>query len=271
MLQTSSTLPLFPEQDAVAARALAVDKLHAATSLYTRQPIVDSIIDRLSWHPGTGCLADVSAGDGIFLGEALNRLLASSSRTDDQIASSIQGYEIHPAAAAQARARLEAILISGGRPAPAARHLAERVVHNRDFLTDGPAAPRYSHICGNPPFLRLPNVPQLLRDEYKALVPHYANSDLLYAFLDRISKTLKPGGEICLVSNDRWLFAKGAAELRQTIGVRGSQDGKRLSLQHVERLDNKSALSAQTPSERNASKDFACCGSSWIRSWPRVV
>lgn len=242
MLPNSSNLSLFPTNDLQAARTAAIDILHSVTSLYTAGPVVERILDRLNWKPSDGCLADVSAGDGIFLGAALNRLLASSKPTDDEIVARLQGYEIHTSAAAQARGRIEAILVTNGRSTIAARSVAERIVHNRDFLTDGPEAPSFSWIVGNPPFIRLLNVPEILRDDYVARVPKYATGDLLYAFLDRITKTLISGGELCMVSNDRWLFAKGAATLRRVIGERTATDGSKLMLQHVERLSAKSSF-----------------------------
>lgn len=242
MLSNCSNLSLFPANDIQAARAAAIDILHSVTSLYTAGPIVERILDRLKWKPSDGCLADVSAGDGIFLGAALTRMLASTNPTDDEIIERLQGYEIHASAAAQARGRIEAILVINGRSATAARHVAERVVHNRDFLTEGPETPSFACIVGNPPFIRLLNVPEILRNDYVARVPRYATGDLLYAFLDRIVKTLHPTGELCMVSNDRWLFAKGAATLRRVIGERTATDGSKLMLQHVERLSAKSSF-----------------------------
>lgn len=230
----SSTISLFANDDAHAARMDAIDQLHVATALYTTEPVVDQLLARLRWPEGSGKLADTSAGDGHFLGKALQKLLAHG-RTDQVLLELLEGWEIHPHACAQARARLTEILVSAGRHRVKATELAERIVHNKDFLTEGPVSPRYDTIVGNPPYLRWTNVPELLREEYKFHVPEYAAGCLLHSFLDRCNRTLNAGGEMALVSNDRWLFNSGAARLRAELG-------HRLGIQHLERLDPKSSF-----------------------------
>ncbi|WP_426172416.1 Eco57I restriction-modification methylase domain-containing protein [Pseudoduganella sp. R-34] len=225
---------LFANDEVHAARIDAIDRLHAATALYTSEPVVDQLLARLRWPEGNGKLADTSAGDGQFLGKALQKLLAAG-RSDQELLELLEGWEIHPHACAQARARLTEILVGAGRSRATASTLAARIVHNSDFLTQGPTSPRYDTIVGNPPFLRWTNVPEVLRDEYANHVPDYATGCLLHSFLDRCNRTLNAGGEMVLVSNDRWLFNTGAARLRAELG-------RRLGIQHVERLDPKSSF-----------------------------
>lgn len=58
---------------------------------------------------------------------------------------------------------------------------------------------------------------------------------MLHSFIARCALTLRDGGEIALVTSDRWLFTQSAAELRAHIG-------QRLGLHHVTRLDCTSAF-----------------------------
>jgi len=225
---------LFANDEVHAARIDAIDRLHAATALYTSEPVVDLLLARLRWPEGNGKLADTSAGDGQFLGKALQKLLAAG-RSDEELPELLEGWEIHPHACAQARARLTEILVGAGRSRAIASTLAARIVHNKDFLTEGPVSPRYDTIVGNPPYLRWTNVPEVLREDYKVHVPDYAAGCLLHSFLDRCNRTLNAGGEMALVSNDRWLFNSGAARLRAELG-------HRLGIQHLERLDPKSSF-----------------------------
>lgn len=51
-----------------------------------------------------------------------------------------------------------ALLISHGRTLAVTHSMAEKMVHNRDFLTDAPVKAKWDRICGNPPYLRWLNV-----------------------------------------------------------------------------------------------------------------
>ncbi len=248
--------PLFPqapqeqfqlifEADAnAAARNHAIDQLHNATAIYTAEAVVDELLDRLRWPSGSRRLADTSAGDGMFIGRALKRALATPGVSDTELLATIEGFEIHPNACAQARSRVSNMLVNAGRSSAVADDVARRMVHNRDFLTTGPTAPAWDVIVGNPPYLRKVNIPQVLRDDYQRHVPDFATGDMLHSFLHRCAQTLHEGGEIAMVTSDRWLYAQGTAKLRGALGER------RLSIQHLERLDVQSAF--YRPKQRRA-------------------
>lgn len=170
-----------------------------------------------------------------FLTRALCKLLGSGPVSDEKLPSLIQGYEIHASAAAQARARVAAALISFGRSSTVACEIAAKIVLNKDFLTEGPTEPTFSALIGNPPYLRMVNVPELLRAEYGQVVPKYASLDLVHSFLDRCAKVLRPGGQMGFIVSDRWLSNSGAAGLRQALG-------SRLAIEHLARVDSASAF-----------------------------
>lgn len=225
---------LLPHKD---ARELAIDQLHLHTANYTSEPIVAQLLDQMNWPKDDSNLLDPAAGDGSFLGVALKRLLdAQPHLPDDQVASRIEGWEFHPTAAAQARERLARILVEDGRDPARAAALASQIVRNKDFLLEGPAkGKKYSVCAGNPPYARWTRIPEILSVEYRQIVPSYAQSDLMHAFLARVADVLREDGELGWVTADRWLFAAGAASLREVVG-------KRFSIAHVQRLDPSSAF-----------------------------
>lgn len=226
---------VFSGSESDSARADAIDRLHNATAIYTAEHAVDDVLARLSWPSGSARMVDPSAGEGVFLVRALAKALAARPYTDDEVVSILEGWELHPYACAQARVRVAATLISFGRSASVAQHMAQRMVHNRDFLTEGPTTPTWDRIAGNPPYLRWINVPEFLRAQYNQVVPRYAAGDLAHSFLDRCARVLRPDGEIGFVTSDRWLFNAGSAGLREVLG-------RHLSIQHIERLDAKSVF-----------------------------
>ncbi|MCD5327979.1 Eco57I restriction-modification methylase domain-containing protein [Chromobacterium piscinae] len=224
-------------------RADAIHVLHAATAIYTAEPVVNQLLELLQWPQQANQLIDPSCGDGMFLVRALERLLAVVDVHDDQALLRIQGWEIHPQACAEARQRITTRLVLAGRSATDAAQMALAMVHNRDFLTESPTTPSWDIVAGNPPYLRWLNVPQLLRDEYRSVVPGYAAMDLLYSFLDRCTRVLRLGGRIGFVTADRWLINDQAANLRERLG-------QVVSISHLERLDAKTAF--YRPKQRHA-------------------
>lgn len=237
---TQGTLAFTDEADAI--RMDAVDRLHAATAIYTASPVVDQLLDRLNWPNGTQKLLDPSCGDGMFLSRALDRLLAAGKPMVD-LTELVEGWEIHPGACSDARNRVTGVLIQHGYSHTLAASVAQRMVRNLDFLVDGPTGPYAHTIAGNPPYLRRANVPALLRETYDNHVPAYASADLLYSFLERCSRALHDGGRIGYVTSDRWLTNQGSAKLREKLG-------ERLSLSHLERLDPASCF--YRPKQRRA-------------------
>src|SRR3546814_5820688 len=112
------------------------------------------------------------------------------------------------------------------------------MVRNADFLTDGPETACYDFVAGNPPYLRAQRIPDVLRRQYEAVTPAYARADMLHSFMDRCARTLKPDGEIALVTADRWLFNMNAAGLRASLG-------ERFGIHHLERLDASTAFRSE--------------------------
>lgn len=222
--------------DAQKERERAIEQLHNSTSFYTAEPIVDQLLDMLAWPSDSRKLVDPSCGDGAFLGAALERLLTvEPDASDARIAGLVQGWEIHYFAAAEARQRLERILVGHGRSAARAQAVAQGMVSQGDFLTEGPQAATWDCVAGNPPFLRYANLPTILREEYERTLPDYSRGDILHSFIDRLTLVLNAGGEIALVTSDRWLFTENAAALRARVG-------QRMGIRHLARLDCASAF-----------------------------
>lgn len=141
----------------------AIELLHDATAFYTAEPIVDQLLDMVTWPAGDRRLVDTSCGDGAFLGAALERLLASEPDiSDDRAAHLVQGFEIHFFAAAESRRRLARILVEHGRSEARADAVAQSMVIHGDFLLGGPSAPTWDCVAGNPPFLRYAHLPAVL-------------------------------------------------------------------------------------------------------------
>lgn len=222
----------------------AIDAVHTATAIYTASPVVRDVLSRLGWPGDGGVICDPSCGDGSFIDSAIRMLLdREPDCSPATLFARVEGWEFHEGAACAARLRIRSTLREYGWSLADAARSAERVVRCADFLVDGAREPRYNWICGNPPYLRITRVPQVLRDAYTQCAPAYSLSDLAYTFLDRVANVLADGGKAGLVVADRFLFNEGASELRRQLG-------ERLTLSDVYRLDASTAF--YRPKDRRA-------------------
>lgn len=228
----SQTLDLFARDEVEDA----IETLHVATAFFTVDPVVDQLLGMVDWPRGDKRLVESSAGDGAFLTAALRKLLAARPNvTNETIADLMCGYEIHAPTVADARGRIEQILVDHGRVRADARAVAAAVVIHGDFVKDCPDGQVWDVCIGNPPFLKMGNVPDVLRSVYKKTLPSYSLADLLHGFIAKCAAALKPGGELSFICSDRWLFSSSAAELRAVIG-------DRFGIAHLKRLDCSSSF-----------------------------
>lgn len=188
--------------------------IHQATGIYTRVPEIEALLDRLGW-PGRGTrLLDPGAGNGGFLVAALGRL---DLVRDDVGAAAwrVRGFEFYPGAVTDARSAVCDHLLGRGWSMAAARRAAELIVEEHDFLLDQCPVGEWDVIAANPPYWRIANLPPGYRADYELLVPAHARADLLYAYLHRAAAIAPRGGQIGLITADRWLLNAGSAELRR--------------------------------------------------------
>lgn len=212
-------------------RAEGIEAIHQATAIYTADPVVTAMLERVGWPDAERNLIDPSCGDGAFLRRALSML--SPAPGDRAAALRIKGFEFYPPAAMQARQNIAADLVEAGWLESDAADVAESMVEIRDYLLDPPRE-TYSVTIGNPPYLRFARLPDVYKRLYKRVLAAYS-SDVLHAFLDKCVQTMPPDGLVSIVSSDRWLGAETTARLRAVMG-------ERVGLYFARRLDCSSSF-----------------------------
>lgn len=201
------------------------DVLHAACGIYTRASVVDEILDAVEWRSSANLLdkrlLEPACGDGAFVLAATARLLealaAGGHALDrDLLWNSILAYEIHPAEAKKARASVARKLIGHGLPRLDAEALADNWVKTEDFLLSPLEQGGFSHVVGNPPYLRWSKLPSTIRARYEHHLPRTAaKGDLFLPFLDRGIEALKVGGKLGFLCTDRWKYMAFADGFRK--------------------------------------------------------
>ena len=217
--------------------ACDIDKIHRSTAIYTAEPEIEALLDRLEWPTRGERLLDPGAGNGGFVVAALARIDLPINDVATAIRR-VKGYEFHPGAAAIGRQAVRQHLIDRGWNPAFASDAASDIIEIRDFLLSPVPVGVFDVIAANPPYWRIlqhlpPESPY--RYEYEATIPAHAKADLLYAYLNRAVDIVASDGLIGLVTADRWLLNSGSSELRRKIG-------QRYTVLDIQRLESCSAF-----------------------------
>lgn len=208
-----------PAKDAVAYFSDAPAEARGA--IHTRPEVAEFILDLLGWCSGAGLanfrLLEPSAGEGDFLLPAVRRLLADVEPDDLRIAPCIRAIEVNLGALAICRERVHEILSECGWSRLKSEQLLDDWLVHADFLTV--ALPQdFTHVVGNPPYLRLESLPKdllgLYRSQWTSL---FDRADLYVAFIEKSLGLLRAEGRLGFICADRWMKNRYGGPLRALV------------------------------------------------------
>lgn len=197
--------------------------------VYTRPWMVELVLDLAGYVPARR-LADVvalepSAGDGAFLSAMVRRLVESCERhgTDlSRTGSALQAFEIDPVAAEKAMEVVRETLLSLRVPFATAEKLARSWIKVGDFLEASLCFPVADFVIGNPPYIRLEEIPEnkaaMYRNGFSAM---RGRADIYVAFYQAALLQLKPRGVCAYICADRWMLNDYGSALREFITTGG--------------------------------------------------
>ncbi|MDE2921798.1 MAG: hypothetical protein OXR83_02850 [Acidobacteriota bacterium] len=227
MIEAAALTLEAPKADAGIAQsehAESVEELHQKCGVYTLPAVAADILDRVEWLSDADLsgarLLEPAAGNGEFLVHAATRLVSSfraqgiEPRTR-QLRARITAFEIHANAASEARRRVQSALRAIGVHHHTAAACANAWIRTSDFLLEAPPTEAYTHVVGNPPYIRWSKVPDSLKSLYEQRLPAaMARGDLFLPFLDRCLDLLEAGGKCGILCSDRWLYMAFADRFR---------------------------------------------------------
>jgi hypothetical protein len=210
-----------PAKDAVAYFSEASAETRGA--IHTRPEVSGFILDLTGWQSGPDLLRarllEPSAGEGDFLVPAARRLLAGVKPDDLEIAPCIRAVEVNLGALAVCRERLHELLSERGWSRLKSEQLLGEWLVHADFLTL-PLPAHFTHIVGNPPYLRLENLPKdllhLYRSQWRSL---FDRADLYVAFIEKSLGLLRPEGRLSFICADRWMKNRYGGPLRALVSA----------------------------------------------------
>lgn len=193
----------------------------ARGAIHTRPEVAEFILDLMGWVNGAYLaklrLLEPSAGEGDFLIPAVRRLLGGVPPDDLRVASCIRAVEVNLSALAICRERLHGLLAECGWSRLQAERLLDEWLVHADFLTV-PLAADFTHVVGNPPYLRLESLPKdllrLYRSRWSSL---FDRADLYVAFIERSLGLLRQEGRLGFICADRWMKNRYGGPLRAMV------------------------------------------------------
>lgn len=220
---------LFPHLDPIqeAVDRLADAGVEARAAIFTRREVVEFILDLMGYMPAIPLyekrILEPSFGGGDFLLVVVERLLAAYGKRHvkgDPVADlrdCIRGVELHRESYQSTREQLGDLLRKEGIPHTCAETLLDAWCLQGDFLME-PFPGKFSHVVGNPPYLRQEMIPAVLMAEYRRRFRTiYDRADIYVPFIERSLGLLEPGGVLGFICADRWMKNRYGGPLRRMV------------------------------------------------------
>jgi len=217
---------------------LILDKLetHSAPSpiqeragvVYTKPWIVELILDLAGYHADSDLVSSLAiepaAGEGAFLVPMALRLLESCRRIGRNplnCENSLLAYELEEESAKAARSAVIDALTSTGVSRADATALARMWIRVGDYLLEAGTLPPADFVIGNPPYIRLEDIPAESAAMYRAVFSTMiGRADIYVAFFEAALTQLSPNGVCAFICADRWMLNQYGSELRSLITSR---------------------------------------------------
>ncbi len=194
--------------------------------VFTRSWVVDLILDLCDYRPDRDLtrlrVVEPAVGTGAFLGPLLSRLLAAKAKYAvdlpwPDLGDCIRAWDLQAAHVATSKRKVLCQLAMAGCPEADALTLANRWLHQGDFLLVGHEQGA-DLVVGNPPYIRIEDLPQELLSVYRAACPTMGGrADIFVGFYEHGLDLLAPGGRLAFICADRWMRNAYGKMLRRKI------------------------------------------------------
>jgi len=193
----------------------------------TKPHIVELILD-LAGYTEQRNLASLrflepACGQGAFVLPAVRRLLRAARRHNcslDSLESSVLAIDVAASQVEQTRSKLAALLQQEEIPPRIAQRLLKQWIMCGDFLLLPQSEP-FDVVVGNPPYVRIEQIPPRLLAAYRAQYASlFDRADLYVACIERALSLLHPRGVLSFICADRWTRNRYGAPLRRLISER---------------------------------------------------
>ena len=195
--------------------------------IFTKRWVAETLLDLVGYQSTDRLidrtLIEPSVGGGSFLIPALERLLASLEGNIDALLSApnaLRAYDLVEANVETSKRLVAATLVKSGMRENSAKALAETWIRHGDFLLETDI-PRAHFVVGNPPYIRIEDLPKGLSDEYRSRWQTMrGRADIFVGFFERGLSLLEPECRLGYICADRWMRNQYGAGLRELVSTR---------------------------------------------------
>jgi hypothetical protein len=193
---------------------------------FTRDKVAELCLRHVSFPDDllTLRLLEPAAGHGAFLMPLIPRLVEGCRQKRapfHKLSQTIRAYEVDIDVAAELRRKCAEVLEDLGVSTAVTRKIVRSWIKHQDFLE---ARPRggFSHIVGNPPYIRWDAIPVKLRDVYKTKFQSFKRrADLYVAFIEQSLALLEPGGQLAFLCPGSWTRNVYGGWVREALTTQG--------------------------------------------------
>jgi adenine-specific DNA-methyltransferase len=200
--------------------------------VFTRRWVVELILDLLAYTADKDLcdvkLVEPACGTGAFLGVIASRISASCrthNRPIGDAVTAVSALDLLGRNVQQSRAVVAKQLVDDGWQPDEAGQVAAAWVKQGDYLLRPESAHRADYVVGNPPYIRLEDVPHDRMAAYRSVCSTMGGrADIYVGFYEVAMRSLRPGGRLGFICADRWMRNQYGRGLRQLVTTRFSMD-----------------------------------------------
>ncbi|MFD3540348.1 Eco57I restriction-modification methylase domain-containing protein [Streptomyces sp. NPDC058662] len=200
--------------------------------VFTRRWVVDLILDLIGYTADKDLcnlkIVEPACGGGAFLGAIASRIGASCrarKRPITDALGAVHAYDLLDRNVRDSRALVEAELLAAGGLPEEARKVAEAWIGQGDYLLQPDPGYQADFVVGNPPYIRLEDVPDDRMAAYRSICSTMGGrADIYVGFYEIALRSLNPAGRLGFICADRWMRNQYGRRLRQLVTKQFSMD-----------------------------------------------
>lgn len=193
--------------------------------VFTRPWVVELILDLVGYRAdedlGDATIVEPSCGCGAFIVPIVERLAESCERHSRQLRDmegAVRAFDLLEHNAEHTRKAVMDKLLELGEPVEVAERLSGEWVRTDDFLLADHRGLQADFVVGNPPYIRLENVPSEVSDAYRRELPTMrGRADVFVGFFEKGLSMLAPDGRLAFICADRWMRNQYGGRLRSLV------------------------------------------------------
>lgn len=200
--------------------------------VFTRRWVVEMILDLIGYTSERD-LADLrivepACGTGAFLGPIAERLSASCRAHRRPLLDAIhaiEAFDLLDRNVQLTEGLVTRQLLSDGWDPVQVSKVTGTWITRGDYLLREHEPQMADFVVGNPPYIRLEDVPDTRMSAYRSACPTMGGrADIYIGFYETALDSLKPGGRLGFICADRWMRNQYGRRLRELVNRRYSMD-----------------------------------------------